>query len=226
VLVAGVGTGEELTLWEQQRPRSLTATDYFAAPGSWSLHRGVRFGRADARSLPFANASFDLVASTALFEHIDRVEDAAREMARVTKPGGLVFANFGPLYYTYGGAHYEGAYEHLWMNDDQLRTYLVQRNIPIELEDGLRWLRNGMFSRLTYDEYLAIFNRHFELEHIEIAVSQDALRYKRQHPDAWSALTQRYAERDLLTFSMTAWLRPKRDVASLPIDIRTRRAAA
>ena len=42
-----------------------------------------------------------------------------REMARVTRPGGLVFANFGPLFGTYGGAHYLGAYEHLWMSDAQ-----------------------------------------------------------------------------------------------------------
>jgi hypothetical protein len=86
----------------------------------------------------------------------------------------------GPLFYTYGGAHFEGAYEHLWMTDEQLDAYLVARGIPLEMEDGLRWLRNGMFSRLRYDDYLAVFKRHFDLDHLVLAVSPPALRYKRR----------------------------------------------
>ncbi len=213
VLVAGAGGGDELALWERQRARSLTATDFFASPDAWRRHARTRFAQADVRSLPFADASFDVVASTALFEHVDRVEEAAAEMARVARPGGVVFANFGPLYHTYGGAHFEGAYEHLWMTDAQLEQYLVARNIPVELDDGLVWLRNGMFSRLRYDEYLAIFRRHFDIAHLQITVSQDALRYKRAHPAAWAALTERIAERDLLTYAMTVWMRPRARVS-------------
>lgn len=212
VLVAGVGGGDELALWERQQPRSLAATDFFASRESWRKH-DARFAQADVCSLPFADASFDVVASTALFEHVDRVEEAAAEMARVARPGGVVFANFGPLYHTYGGAHFEGAYEHLWMTDAQLEQYLVARNIPVELDDGLVWLRNGMFSRLRYDEYLAIFRRHFDIAHLQITVSQDALRYKRAHPAAWAALTERIAERDLLTYAMTVWMRPRARVS-------------
>ncbi|MBI5284580.1 MAG: class I SAM-dependent methyltransferase [Chloroflexi bacterium] len=214
VLVLGAGGGEELGLWEQQRPRSLTATDFFASPRAWEAHAGVRFGQMDVRALAFADASFDVVASTALFEHVDRVEDAACEMARVARRGGTVFANFGPLFYTYGGAHFEGAYEHLWMTDEQLDAYLVARGIPVEMEDGLRWLRNGMFSRLRYDDYLAIFKRHFDLDHVVLAVSPPALRYRRAHPEAWAALTRRFAEKDLLTFSMTVWMRPRPHAAA------------
>jgi SAM-dependent methyltransferase len=207
VLVAGAGSGAELTLWEQQRPRSLTATDFFASPEAWRGHV-AHFAQADVRALPFADASFDVVASTALFEHVDRVADAAAEMARVTRPDGVVFANFGPLYHTYGGAHFVGASEHLWMSDAQLEQYLLARDIPIELNDGLVWLRNGMFSRLRYDEYLATFRQYFEIAHLQITVSQDALRYQRAHPAAWTALTRRFAERDLLTYAMTVWMRP------------------
>jgi hypothetical protein len=130
-----------------------------------------------------------------------------REVARVTRPGGLVFANFGPLYWTYGGAHYLGAYEHLWMNEAQFEAYLVERGIAYEQQEALFWLRNGMFSRLTYDEYLAVFRRHFDIAHVTLAVSPQALAYKRAHPDAWRSLCARYAERDLLTFGATVWLR-------------------
>ena len=131
-----------------------------------------------------------------------------REMARVTRPGGLVFANFGPLFRTHGGAHYLGAYEHLWMTEAQFDAYLVERGIAYEQQEGLFWLRNGMFSRLSYDEYLSIFRRHFDVEHITLAVSPQALAYRRKHPDAWRSLCARYDERDLLTFGATVWLRP------------------
>jgi SAM-dependent methyltransferase len=214
ILVLGAGGGGELDLWEQQRPRSLTATDFFSSPEPWDAHPDVRFAQMDVRALAFADASFDVVASTALFEHVDRVEDAAREMARMLRPGGVVFANFGPLFYTYGGAHFDGAYEHLWMTDDEFEAYLLARAIPFEMEDGLHWMRHGMFSRLRYNEYLAIFRRHFDLDHLVLAVSPPALRYKRAHPDAWAALTRHVAEEDLLTFSMTVWMRPKPRVES------------
>lgn len=229
VLVLGAGRGGELTLWERQRPRSLTATDFFAHGDAWRGHEGVRFVQSDARRLPFADASFDLVASTALFEHIDRVDDAASEMARVLRPGGAVFANFGPLYHTYGGAHYGGAFEHLWMSDRQLEHYLVARGIPSELQDGLLWLRNGMFSKLRYDDYLEIFKHHFNLDHVTLGVSRQALAYRRSHPYQWRALARRFAERDLLTFSMTAWMRPKRNlrlVRPAPEPFEPERAAA
>ena len=226
VLVLGAGGGAELSLWERQHPRSLTATDFFAAPREWEAHPGVRFAQTAVRALAFADASFDVVASTALFEHVDRVEDAAREMARVARPGGTVFANFGPLFYTYGGAHFEGAYEHLWMTDEQLDAYLVARGIPLEMEDGLRWLRNGMFSRLRYDDYLAIFRRHFDLDHVVLAVSPPALRYKRAHPEAWAALTRRFEEKDLLTFSMTVWMRPRPRATASSASVALVRAGA
>jgi SAM-dependent methyltransferase len=209
ILVLGVGRGEELGLWEQQHPRSLVATDYFAQPTAWGERPAASFAQADVRRLPFADASFDLVASTALLEHVNGVDDVVREMARVVRPAGLVFANFAPLYYTHGGAHFLGAYEHLWMSDEQFQAYLRARGIPIELEEGAFWLHNGMFSRLRYDEYLAIFKLHFELDHVVLAVSADAQRYKRAHPIEWAALRERHAERDLLTDGMTVWMRPR-----------------
>ena len=46
---------------------------------------------ADAHSLPFRDASFDLVLSYAVFEHLHNPYIAATEVARVLAPGGLFF---------------------------------------------------------------------------------------------------------------------------------------
>jgi SAM-dependent methyltransferase len=45
----------------------------------------------DIHHLPFADDAFDLVCSQAVFEHVNRPFDAARELVRVTRPGGIVF---------------------------------------------------------------------------------------------------------------------------------------
>lgn len=47
-----------------------------------------RLKRADARSLPFKNSSFNTVLSVSTLEHIKGVEKVVREVRRVLKPGG------------------------------------------------------------------------------------------------------------------------------------------
>jgi ubiquinone/menaquinone biosynthesis C-methylase UbiE len=50
----------------------------------------VLFAEGDATRLPFADAQFDVVACRFAFHHFDDPALAAREMARVCRPGGLV----------------------------------------------------------------------------------------------------------------------------------------
>ena len=45
----------------------------------------------DAKVLPFADASFDIVVSCETIEHVPDVKSALREMCRVTRPGGKFF---------------------------------------------------------------------------------------------------------------------------------------
>lgn len=52
--------------------------------------RGVVFLEGDATHLPFADEQFDLVVSRFALHHIDDPAKAAREMARVCRPGGAV----------------------------------------------------------------------------------------------------------------------------------------
>ncbi len=49
---------------------------------------GIRFLEADATSLPFVDASFDLVLSFGVLHHIENWQDALKEIKRVLRPGG------------------------------------------------------------------------------------------------------------------------------------------
>lgn len=73
---------------------------------------GAHYARADADALPFAAASFDAVVACLVFEHIDAVDDAIVEVARVLRPGGR-FAFFlnHPLLQTPGSG---------WIDDQTL----------------------------------------------------------------------------------------------------------
>ena len=49
---------------------------------------GARFARAGAAALPFADSTFDAAVACLVFEHIDDVDGAIAEVARVLEPGG------------------------------------------------------------------------------------------------------------------------------------------
>jgi ubiquinone/menaquinone biosynthesis C-methylase UbiE len=48
----------------------------------------VSFGMADVTQLPYADGSFDMALASQVYEYVDDVDHALRELARVIKPGG------------------------------------------------------------------------------------------------------------------------------------------
>ena len=72
-----------------------------------AAERGVRnlhFTRADGQALPFPDASFDMVLSHAVIEHVADAALYMRELARVLKPGGTMYLSTAP-YLSFAGAH-------------------------------------------------------------------------------------------------------------------------
>ena len=62
---------------------------------------GPVYGRAGAARLPFTNGAFDAVVACLVFEHIEDVDDAIAEVARVLEPGGrFIFFLNHPLLQT------------------------------------------------------------------------------------------------------------------------------
>ena len=74
-----VGLEQDPTLVEVARRQDWTA-------------RRVVFQQGDATRLPFEDRSFDFVFTRYLLVHLPNPVEAIREMLRVTKPGGTVFA--------------------------------------------------------------------------------------------------------------------------------------
>jgi ubiquinone/menaquinone biosynthesis C-methylase UbiE len=96
VLDCGCGPGSiTLDLARLVAPGAVTGVDaqgeQFAEGREAAAREGldVRFEEANVTQLPLADASFDAVFSHALFEHLPNPAGAAREIARVLKPGGF-----------------------------------------------------------------------------------------------------------------------------------------
>jgi ubiquinone/menaquinone biosynthesis C-methylase UbiE len=91
VLDIGCGTGRLLRLFAQRFPRaSLVGVDPSAGMLAVSAEGPGHFVRATAEHLPFRDAAFDLVVSTASCRHWDDACAAVREIGRVLKPGGAL----------------------------------------------------------------------------------------------------------------------------------------
>ena len=98
----GAGSGRLLIRLGLERPYRLVALDYAVyamraiQENARRAARDVRLVLADARSLPFPDASFDLVLSGGLLEHFRDPHTVLAEMSRVLRPGGLFYADIVP----------------------------------------------------------------------------------------------------------------------------------
>jgi ubiquinone/menaquinone biosynthesis C-methylase UbiE len=97
---------------------------------------GTAYAGATAAALPFPDGAFDAVVACLVFEHIDDVDDALGEVARVLAPGGrfLFFLNH-PLLQTPGSGWIDDAIlgEQYW----RIGPYLVEDTTLEEVDKGV-----------------------------------------------------------------------------------------
>jgi ubiquinone/menaquinone biosynthesis C-methylase UbiE len=93
VLEVGCGTGLILTRLSRFA-RSARGVDLSAGMLEKARARGLDVTQASATELPFDSESFDVTCSFKALAHIPEIETALAEMARVTRPGGTIIAEF------------------------------------------------------------------------------------------------------------------------------------
>jgi len=93
VLEVGCGTG--LVLSRIQRfARSAQGVDLSPGMLEKAKARGLEVVLGSATALPFEDDRFDVTCSFKVLAHVPEIELALSEMARVTRPGGIVLAEF------------------------------------------------------------------------------------------------------------------------------------
>jgi ubiquinone/menaquinone biosynthesis C-methylase UbiE len=93
VLECGVGTG---LLLERFAGFAKSAKGIDLSPGMLerARARGLDVHEASVTAIPFDDASFDVTCSFKVLAHVPEIGRALAEMARVTRPGGVVIAEF------------------------------------------------------------------------------------------------------------------------------------
>ena len=118
---------------------------------------GAVFARSGAAELPFAAGSFDAAVACLVFEHIDDVDGAISEVARVVRPGGRFsfFLNH-PLIQTPGSGwiddHTVDPPEQYW----RIGPYLVE-------QDSVEQVERGVFIRFVHRPLSRYLNALAEL---------------------------------------------------------------
>ena len=221
VLVAGCGTARDLESWVKLKPRYIHGIDWFSYERAWALWQfrfaqmspnvKVRFSQADlAHMSEIPDASFDMVSSDAVFEHLKNLPEVLKEFHRILRPGGVLYATFGPLWYGWSGDHVSGydkvtsGYNHLLLRREEYHRYLAGMGEHIHSEhDGRTWIEHDLFSRLTPRQYLhyleeAGFKRLF----MSAIIDPSAIACL-QHPKFNRSLVEKIDNLDLLVSGMT-----------------------
>ncbi|MBX3260180.1 MAG: methyltransferase domain-containing protein [Labilithrix sp.] len=93
VLECGCGTG---LILERIKEHARRAVGIDLSPGMLELARarGLEVEEGSVTALPFDDASFDVTCSFKVLAHVPDIGRALAEMARVTRPGGVILAEF------------------------------------------------------------------------------------------------------------------------------------
>jgi len=93
ILEAGCGTG---LILERLAAVASRAEGLDLSPGMLekAKNRGLSVREGSVTAIPFADNEFDVVCSFKVLAHVPDIEKALAEMVRVTRPGGVVLAEF------------------------------------------------------------------------------------------------------------------------------------
>ena len=110
----------------------------------------IRILDIDGRSLPFPDDSFDVIASLSVFEHVFALQEVLDECHRVLMPGGVLLAEFGPIWSSCWGHHlwfYYGGEIVDWRNHPlPPYAHLLMERAELESWCNSAW-RDGELSR-------------------------------------------------------------------------------
>jgi len=171
VLDVAAGNGNA-TLAAARRWADVTSTDYVPTLLERARARAsaeglpVRFEQADAESLPYADATFDVVLSTFGVMFTPNQEQAAAELARVCRSGGRIgLANWTPSSFVGELFKLLGRYvpppagvrsPALWGTEERLRELFGTRLDSIAIEH-----RNFVFRYRSADHWLDVFRTFY-----------------------------------------------------------------
>jgi ubiquinone/menaquinone biosynthesis C-methylase UbiE len=127
----------------------------------------ITYKMMDAGNLDFPDESFDIVFSIATLEHVQYPLRVLEEILRVTKRGGHIYVQAGPLYHSPYGHHMFAYFQdqpwiHLRRSTNEIIAFAKEKEIDVRIESDLGMTAEqyikGMLTRehingLLFEEY-------------------------------------------------------------------------
>jgi len=105
ILELGCGDGLICALMNEHGGRSIAIDLSNTLFDKYAVDRGVKYETMNAEKMTFSDESFDFIFSYNGFEHFSDPAAVFSECKRVLKPGGIMYFQFNPLYYSPFGYH-------------------------------------------------------------------------------------------------------------------------
>jgi ubiquinone/menaquinone biosynthesis C-methylase UbiE len=174
--------------------------------------RPMRLVTGDATRMSFPDESFDLLWSRAAMEHIVPPEPALAEMARVVRPGGLIYHSIDPFYWL-KGCHKRGMVDLPWAH--ARLTPLEYRRFVAEREGMSRAARRSRHLQTLNQFTPRQWRRTLERGPFEILQWREETRplaeaLLGQHPDVPETLLEGIEAGDLTCGQVKVWMRNTR----------------
>jgi arsenite methyltransferase len=171
-----------------------------------ATNRCLRFLKADATRLPFADSTFDVAVSTQVYEYVPDVPAALAEVYRVLRPGGRVLildTDWDSI---------------VWAAGDQARMQRLlaawaDRFADPHLPRSLSWQLEGAGFHVERREVLVLFNPEYDPNTYSVANGQIMAdfavaqgRMPREEAEAWMRDLQGLGSQGRYFFSLNRYL--------------------
>lgn len=172
----------------------------------------VRLLVMDATKMTFSDDSFDVLLTRSALEHLAPIEQALAEMARVVRPGGLVYHRVDP-YFWVRGCHKRGLVDIPWAH---ARLSLADFRRFVAASEGetaaaKRARRLETLNQFTLAKWRAVVTSGpFELLEWKEEPATVAESLLREHPDVPGTLLDGVGTRDLVHGRIATWLRVRK----------------
>jgi SAM-dependent methyltransferase len=170
----------------------------------------VEFVVMDATQMHFDDATFDVVWSRASLEHLDPLDRALQEIARVVRRGGVVHHAIDPFFWA-RGCHAKAAVDLPWaharLSVEDFRRFVDQRYSTGRAERIANSL--SMLNQLTVNQWREALLRDGAFEMLRWAEFRSPFceRYLTEHPDVARTAREGLTVRDLVCSWIEVWLR-------------------
>jgi SAM-dependent methyltransferase len=203
LLLQGAGTGWEVPTWAVLRPKQIVALEMYSFASSWKEIRSqvqtASFVRGSLEDIPTRPGSFDMVASDAVFEHCRDLKAVAKEALRVLRPGGWLYATYGPLWYCWGGDHYSGrgglqnGFNHVCLDSARYQDYFQSHlQFGEDAQSGGRYVTLDLFSKLRTEQYLDIYRSvGFQVRVLILELCERSLEFRGRWPERFKEVLEK-----------------------------------